>query len=260
MTRYATPQCQWAVCMLAAGIIAAPAAHAALSSRLGGLAYYDDVLDITWLADMNLAASNTFGLGYGTDLGDHPVDPGGWEYAEIISSDGRMPWGAALHWIDAMNAARYLGYRHWRLPLINDVGGPGCSSAECGFNVLTGSAATTVYSEMASLYYDTLANLAVIDADGNEQPGWGLANTGPFTNLQAAGYWSGLDYNPNEDVAWAVYFDNGHQDGSLKSNRHYAMAVHPGDIATVPVPAAAWLLGAGVGLLAAYRRRSGPSF
>ncbi len=34
--------------------------HAAPVSLLGGQAYYDTVLDITWLAGANLAASNTF--------------------------------------------------------------------------------------------------------------------------------------------------------------------------------------------------------
>lgn len=33
-------------------------AEAALLSRLDGTAYYDTVLDITWLADANLIASN----------------------------------------------------------------------------------------------------------------------------------------------------------------------------------------------------------
>ena len=43
-------------------IIALPA-QSALISRLGGQAVYDDQLNITWLADANLAASNTFGIG-----------------------------------------------------------------------------------------------------------------------------------------------------------------------------------------------------
>jgi hypothetical protein len=38
-------------------------AQATLISRLSGQAYYDDVLDITWLANANLAAGNTFGVG-----------------------------------------------------------------------------------------------------------------------------------------------------------------------------------------------------
>jgi hypothetical protein len=39
-------------------------ANAALYDRGSGL-IYDDVLDITWLADANLASSNTFGLTIG---------------------------------------------------------------------------------------------------------------------------------------------------------------------------------------------------
>ena len=97
-------------------VLASGTAHAALQGRdLNGSpgsfeAYYDTDLDITWLADANLAASNTFGLAYNTDLGNHPSDSTGPSYSETIRTDGKMTWGAALHWIDAMNAANYLGY------------------------------------------------------------------------------------------------------------------------------------------------------
>ncbi len=38
-----------------------------------------------------------------------------------------------------------------------------------------------------------------------------------------------------------------------------ALAVHPGDVAAVPVPAAAWLLGSGLlGLIGVARRRPSP--
>ena len=142
-------------------------------------AYYDDVLDVTWIANANLAASNTFGLAYNTDLGDYPGDPYGPSYPEEILTSGQMTWGGALHWIDAMNAdggTGYLGYNDWRLPTMLDTGTSGCNSAytgtDCGYNVQTGSAATTVYSEMASLWYDTLGNLGYYDTNGNaNQPG-----------------------------------------------------------------------------------------
>lgn len=58
------------------------AAQAALHDR-GGDLIYDDVLNITWLRDANLAATNTFGLPYDTDLGNHPSDSYG-AYSEII--------------------------------------------------------------------------------------------------------------------------------------------------------------------------------
>jgi len=39
----------------------ASTADAALFSRLGGQAVYDDDLDITWLADADLSVTNDFG-------------------------------------------------------------------------------------------------------------------------------------------------------------------------------------------------------
>jgi hypothetical protein len=36
--------------------------HAALLSRASGQAYYDTVLNITWIADANLADTNAFGV------------------------------------------------------------------------------------------------------------------------------------------------------------------------------------------------------
>ena len=51
---------QWGL-VLALGLPAA--AQATLISRLAGQAYYDDVLDITWLQNANLANTETFGVG-----------------------------------------------------------------------------------------------------------------------------------------------------------------------------------------------------
>jgi hypothetical protein len=74
---------------LAIGLFFTTSAHAALESRLGGQAVYDTDLNITWLADSNLAASNTFGV-------------------SGINADGSMTWDTAQTWIGAMNAANYL--------------------------------------------------------------------------------------------------------------------------------------------------------
>lgn len=238
-----------------------PESYAALSARLGGLAYYDDVLDITWLKDANLASSNTFGLPYDADLGDHPLDPYAPNYTEQILSDGRMTWGAALHWIDAMNAGNYLGFDGWRLPIVNDTGVPGCGSdigTECGAWVLTGSAATTVYSELASLFYDTLGNVSTWDQSGHPIPGGGLTNTGPFENIKGLPYmyWTGTVPGVEQDlVAFGFDFIIGYQDIQPKYDTFYGWAVHPGDMAATPLPAAAWLMGSGVAWLAGFRRR-----
>lgn len=63
---------------------------------------YDDELEITWLQNANLAATETFGV-------------------SGINSDGMMSWYTANDWIDAMNASSYLGYKDWRLPLFEGI-------------------------------------------------------------------------------------------------------------------------------------------
>ena len=63
-------------------------------------AYYDTVLNITWLANDNLAQTNKFGV-------------------SGINVNGAMTWDKAIEWIAAMNASGgtgYFGYNNWRLP------------------------------------------------------------------------------------------------------------------------------------------------
>jgi len=82
--------------------------YAELHDRGGGL-IYDDVLDITWLQDANLAVSETFG-------------------ASVISTTGQMDWDTAIRWIEAMNASSYLGFNQWRLPKIMPINGASVGS------------------------------------------------------------------------------------------------------------------------------------
>lgn len=239
-------------------------AEAALVSRLDGQAYYDDVLDVTWLADANLAASSSFGLAYNADLGDYAGDPYGTSYIEAIQTDGRMTWGGALHWIDAINAnggTGYLGFSDWRMPTMLDTGTMGCNLAyggsDCGYNVQTGTAATTVYSEMASLWYDTLGNTANYDSSGNAQPGGGLTNTGPFSNVQPYYYWTGLEDASSTDRAWYFSANDGIQGAGVKNLLFYGLVVRSGDVSAVPTPAAVWLFGSGLlGLLGIARKEA----
>ncbi|MCB1799911.1 MAG: DUF1566 domain-containing protein, partial [Gammaproteobacteria bacterium] len=175
-----------------------------------------------------------------------------------IFTDGRMGWDAATAWADQLV---FGGYEDWRLPTIVDTGTSGCNSAysgtDCGYNVQTGSAATTVYSEMASLWYDTLGNLAFYDTSGTgPQTGWGLANTGPFSNLQSSVYWSGTEYAPDTNYAWRFITYDGAQGLSYKDSERHAWAVRSGDVSAVPVPAAVWLFGTAlVGLVGWTRRK-----
>ena len=97
---------------LLAGLAFSGAAQATLIDRGGGL-IYDDVLNLTWLQNANLAATNTFGV-------------------SGIQSNGTMTWDTANQWITAMNAADYLGYNDWRLPTMIDTGSSGCNLAYSG--------------------------------------------------------------------------------------------------------------------------------
>ena len=168
-------------------------------------AFYDTTLNITWLRNANV--------------------------------NGAMIWANAKAWAEDYS---FGGYTDWRLPTIVDTGALGCdgsySGTDCGFNVQTTSG-TTVYSEMASLWYDTLGNKAYYDTSGNgPQTGWGLTNTGDFQNVQSYFYWSGAEYAPVPDYAWYFYTYDGGQSAYDKTNQFSALAVRPGDVAAASVP------------------------
>ena len=69
----------------------------------------DAALGVTWLADADLAASNTFNV------------PG-------ISCDGSMEYPTAVKWVHAMDRADYDGHSDWTLPITpTPYADPGCS-------------------------------------------------------------------------------------------------------------------------------------
>ncbi len=175
--------------------LACSSANAALVSRLSGQAYYDDVLNITWIADANLADTTTFGV-----LG--------------ISANGKMTWAKANEWIAAMNTAAYLGTSDWRLPTVTDTGTTGCNFAytgtDCGYDVDLST------GEMAHMFYSTLGNTAYYDTSGTPTgcsifSPYCLTNAGPFSNLQPNYYWSGTEYAPDTSTAWGFNFGYGGQ-------------------------------------------------
>jgi hypothetical protein len=194
-------------------------------------AYYDTVLNITWLADANYAQTS----GY--------------------DGDGYMDWNTANAWAAGLNLNNISG---WRLPTITDTGTSGCdfayTSTDCGYNVNIST------SEMAHMFYSTLGDKAYCDTFGNcPQAGWGLINSGPFSNLQVAPYWSATEYY-DTSTAWYFSFSNGWQNGDyIKFLLNSALAVHSGDVGAVivPIPGAVWLFGSGLlGMLGAARRKT----
>ena len=233
--------------------LACSSANAALLSRLSGQAYYDDVLDITWIADANLADTTTFGV-----LG--------------INANGSMNWAKSNEWIAAMNTAAYLGKSDWRLPTVGPLNGSNFNyspsfngSTDFGYNQSEqGTAyAGSTGSEMAHLFYNTLNNKGYCDPLSStadicvSQAGWGLSNAGPFSNLQTDSYyWFGTESAVGSSSAWIFHFGAGDQSYADKPSTYSAWAVRPGDIAPVPVPGAVWLFGGALTLLGAVRRRA----
>jgi hypothetical protein len=171
----------------------------------GPEAYFDTVLNITWLADAKSGLLNQ-ALFYG---------------------DGLNPWQAAKDYASTINIGGITG---WRLPKLFGAESLACQysnlNTSCGFNSINSS-------EIARLYYNTLGNKSPMSTDGVYQSEYGLTNTGPFKNLtQFDTYWfSTRDiYIPT----YAFYFmmSTGSQQLYDMGNPKYTWAVHDGDVGT----------------------------
>lgn len=219
----------------------------------GPEAFFDTALNVTWLADANYAKTS--------------------KYTEEFRG-GRMEWSVANTWAENLVVG---AYSDWRLPTLVDTGATGCvysraGGTDCGYNVQTKDAITgTVYSEMAHLYYVTLGNkgYATPGTGALPQSGWGLSNTGPFSNIDPYAYWSGVSgvaytlgavaWNPpGSGGAWYFDFGYGAQDYYSKDWTMSAWAVHSGDIGVaiaVPEPQSYALALAGAAAMLVARRR-----
>jgi hypothetical protein len=205
------------------------AADAALIDRGRGM-IYDTVLDVTWLKNANYAQTSCY------------------------DADGRMTWAAATAWADQLT---FGGYTDWRLPAVSPVKGAAFDfswandgSTDQGYNI------TSTSSELMYMFYVNLKNPGARTTTGETNPTWGSFNVGVFQNLYRDPYhfyWSGIRKDLSYIVAANYYA--GSQTAISPDELGFAWAVRDGDIANVPAPAAAWLLGTGLIGLAVLRRK-----
>ncbi len=199
-------------CLLAS-LAAAMAGRAQQAGRFvpsaDGLIIHDNVLHVTWAADLNLPASHKFGL--------------------TIHDSGAMTYAVVRRWLAALNATGYGGRRNWTLPAMPTTDtscsvkrGPNGNSF--GFDC--------VNSPMGSLYYRGFGlrqpNTAVPISSGS---------VGPFRNFQPYLYWSqnGKERNGGGRAAerraarqngdHAFSFNTGWQGGNVSD---HVMAVRDG--------------------------------
>jgi len=197
--------------------VALPALQTAgtLTLSPNGTTVYDSVNNVNWLADANLAASETFGL---------PVCSGAVTQV-CVSASGLMDYGSATAWIQAMNAANYLGYNNWQMPTTPPIdatcGKTGPNGNSFGFGCLNGSLGNLYYSPGALGL--TPPNTAVtVPAN----------TTGPFGNFQPYLYWSGL--NAGSKGYATVSFASGFEGANTVDNFLYAIPMVPGKISGAP--------------------------
>ena len=214
-----TPHVMYVLPMIPGKIPGTPAtAGNALQVNPGGQTVYDPVSNVTWLADANLAASNSLGL---------PPCQSATAPAICVNPDGAMNWDSAAQFVANMNnGSGYLGQTTWQIPPVD----PNCSGYDCG-----GSA-----NPMGELFYNQFGL-----AKGMAAVATPSITVGAFHNIQPYLYWSCLgatvqaaceSAGPAPNFEWSFSFGNGFEGTDLLANDLFATAYFPGRLAASSGP------------------------
>jgi uncharacterized protein (TIGR03437 family) len=193
-----------------AGTPAAPGQG--LQVNPGGQTVYDPVSNVTWAANANLAATNSFGL---------PACQNATTPAICVNADGGLNLDSANQFIANMNAFNgtgYLGQKNWELPPVDDH----CSGWNCG-----GS-----QSPMGELFYNQFGLGQGMSAVATPD-----IAVGPFHSLQPYLYWSCLaakiqsaceSDEPVQNQEFSFSFGNGFEGTDILPNNLFVTAYFVG--------------------------------
>ncbi|HMK97956.1 MAG TPA: hypothetical protein VK425_10445 [Acidimicrobiales bacterium] len=177
------------------------------AAGLPSMTVYDPGLHVMWLADADLAATDTFGTA-------------------DIDADGSMTYATAVKWVYAMNHSDngkgYLGHNDWTLPVTPTPD----TDTTCSSNNNSGGGhfgfGCTV-SPLASLY-KTLGlswpNTAVV------VPG---STTGPFHDFQPYIYWSRTWAGTYANNFSTLSFNTGRPMANISLHYMYVLPMLPGN-------------------------------
>jgi hypothetical protein len=197
---------------------------------------FDPETNVTWLADANLAAHETFGLPRcRAAANESPPEP-----IPCVARDGSMNYASAQLFIKGMNTYKdsdgpmgYLHHSDWSLPTL----AASCPSYRCD----------GVNNPLGNIYYDQLHFPAMTRAGTPVVPVPDIA-VGPFQNLQPFPYWSclgdtvqdacippptaptlpGPSNEPSANSEWGFSFGTGFQGTERLTAAHYVAVYYVG--------------------------------
>lgn len=243
--------------VLAAGF--SGTADAALVSRLGGTAVYDDVANLTWISDANLfkaqAAANPNlvsqilaavpSVNDTPNIYDTPANSGTHTLtaAEFNTANGRMTWFAAQAWADYLS---FGGYSDWRVP----TGQAGCNA---GFTC-TNSEMASWFAALGGVPNSYLMDTPSFPGSTTIVPGTHNAYYALLSNVELYGYWTATEQTGFPRGAYS-YSTHGYQASGDKTLQISTLLVRTGDVSAVPLPSAVWLFGSALAGLGVIGRR-----